>query len=107
MSRASSSVGAAAGSPSRVRDGGVLGPGDLRKGEDAAPGRGEARGGHRERGGSPGPGLPVWAGLRACSAVTVSLLSSLKGQHRSSLSAVGRERECFLDQDILSSFLKR
>ncbi|XP_015984127.1 kelch domain-containing protein 3 isoform X2 [Rousettus aegyptiacus] len=31
MSRASSSVGAAAGSPSRVRDGGVLGPGDLRK----------------------------------------------------------------------------
>lgn len=70
MSRASSSVGAAAGSPSRVRDGGVLGPGDLRKGEDAAPGRGEARGGHRERGGSPGPGLPVWAGLRACSAVT-------------------------------------
>lgn len=82
MPRARSRVGTAAGSPGRVRDGGVLGPGDLRKGEDAAPGRGEVRGGHRERGGSPGPGLPVWCGLRSCSAVTESLRSSLKGQCR-------------------------
>lgn len=82
MPRMISRVGVATGSPGRVRDGGVLGPGDLRKGEDEVPGRGEARGGHWERGGSPGPGLAVWCGLRASTAVTVSLLSSLKGQRR-------------------------
>ena len=52
------------------KDSGGVGPGDLRKGEGAR---------QRGSGGGPDAGLPVWCGLRACRAVTVSLLNSLEG----------------------------